>query len=117
VTPDETVWLLAALLILALAGVFSIGYYCGREDSTDPRAWDGSSRTRHPYGVRPVGDFGLWELEASERVAASRLAATEAMTLLRDRRPGDIGYQDTSTLSAIPDANADERADQERTEQ
>jgi hypothetical protein len=32
-------WLIISLYLTALVGLFGLGYYCGREDTTDPQNW------------------------------------------------------------------------------
>lgn len=36
-------WLFLAIIIGGVGGGFAIGYYCGREDTADPRTWE-----KHP---------------------------------------------------------------------
>jgi hypothetical protein len=85
VTDEQTVWLMFTTLLFVIAGVFCIGYYCGREDTTDVRNWEKRPGTE-PY--RPVlDDFDHWQISLLDE-PGERLADTGEMRDLPQQVPG-----------------------------
>ena len=47
-TITELVFLLTAVIVIAVGGAFGIGYYCGKEDTAAPRKWE-KDPASYPY--------------------------------------------------------------------
>lgn len=55
-TFDQFLWLIAVFVFGLICASFTIGYQCGKEDTTDPRNWERAPET-NPY---PADDDEAW---------------------------------------------------------
>jgi len=84
-TMTVLIWILAVVAAGGGAALFTMGYYCGREDTADPRRWE---RGAHPYAgpLAEDGDFDdfLDGLLAPGPDLRERLADTSELAALYD---------------------------------
>jgi hypothetical protein len=89
---------LIILLAVVAAGIgaclFAMGYYCGQEDTADPRRWE---RGQHPY-AGPLPDGGDFDdyldavlLDILHPGVTEKLASTGELALLYDRDYPEYG--------------------------